>query len=197
MPGYCTERECRSSIRILYATREGPTHRIAEHVAAALRGCGFAVTVTNVRDHSARRSLNACTAAILAASVHAGRYEPEIVQFVKEHVASWNACRRHFSPCPSVRQAQSGPTLPQKSMPSLWPTCKKSLTGSLQRRDGITNTPKRGTEWPGDGARDAETRSVARDRGLPGARSPYDRLSGNRYDIEVTLCHLSPLMRRV
>lgn len=73
------------SICILYATREGQTRRIAEHVAAELRGRGFAVTVTNVRDYTARSNLNACTAAILAASVHAGRHEPEMLQFVKEH----------------------------------------------------------------------------------------------------------------
>jgi menaquinone-dependent protoporphyrinogen oxidase len=73
------------SICILYATREGQTRRIAEHVAAELRWHGFAVTVTNVRDHAARSSLNTCTAAILAASVHAGRHEPEMLQFVKEH----------------------------------------------------------------------------------------------------------------
>ena len=60
------------SICILYATREGQTRRIAEHVAAELRGRGFAVTVTNVRDYTARSNLNACTAAILAASVHVG-----------------------------------------------------------------------------------------------------------------------------
>ena len=73
------------SICLLYATREGRTRRIAEHVAAKLCGRGVAVTVTNVRDHTARNSLNTCTAAILAASVHTGRHEPEILQFVKEH----------------------------------------------------------------------------------------------------------------
>lgn len=73
------------SICILYATREGQTQRIAEHVAAALRGHGLAVTVTNVRDQAARGSLNTCAAAILAASVHAGRHEPAMLQFVKEH----------------------------------------------------------------------------------------------------------------
>ena len=73
------------SICILYATREGQTRRIAAHVAAALRERGFAVTVTHVRDHAARSSLNACTATMLAASVHAGSHEPEMLQFVKEH----------------------------------------------------------------------------------------------------------------
>ena len=73
------------SICIFYATREGHTRRIAEHVAAELRLRGFAVEVTNVRDHAAGNSLHTCTAAILAASVHAGRHVPEMLQFVKAH----------------------------------------------------------------------------------------------------------------
>jgi menaquinone-dependent protoporphyrinogen oxidase len=72
-------------ICILYATREGQTQRIAEHVAAELRVRGFTVEVTNVRDHAAQSSLNTYAAAILAASVHTGRHEPAMVQFVKEH----------------------------------------------------------------------------------------------------------------
>ncbi len=36
-------------ICILYATREGQTQRIAEHVAAELRVRGFTVAVTNVQ----------------------------------------------------------------------------------------------------------------------------------------------------
>jgi menaquinone-dependent protoporphyrinogen oxidase len=72
-------------ICILYATREGQTQRIAEHVAAELRVRGFTVAVTNVRDHAARSSLDTSAVAILAASVHAGRHEPEMLQFVKEH----------------------------------------------------------------------------------------------------------------
>jgi len=74
-----------TSICILYATREGQTRRIADHVAAELSRRGFAVEITNVREPTARSSLNTCAAAILAASVHAGRHEPEMVQFVKQH----------------------------------------------------------------------------------------------------------------
>src|SRR5215510_6528053 len=74
-----------TSICILYATWEGQTRRIADHVAAELRRHGFAVEVINVRELSASRSLNTCAAAILAASVHAGRHEPEMVQFVQMH----------------------------------------------------------------------------------------------------------------
>lgn len=73
------------SVCILYATREGQTRRIAEHIAADLRWRGFAVEVTNVRDPTAASSLTACAAAILAASAHVGRHEPEMVQFVKTH----------------------------------------------------------------------------------------------------------------
>ena len=45
--------------------------------------------------------------------------------------------------------------------------------------------------------RGAETRGVARGRGIPVSRHPCDRVSGDRADAEVTLCHVSPVMRRV
>jgi menaquinone-dependent protoporphyrinogen oxidase len=70
------------SISVLYATREGHTQRIAEHVAAELRGHGCTVTVTNVGDPAAPQRLHDCDAAILAASVHAGRHEAEMLRFV-------------------------------------------------------------------------------------------------------------------
>src|SRR5262249_20724197 len=55
------------------------------HIAADLLRRGFTVDVMHVRDHTAPRSLTTCAAAMLAASVHAGGHEPEMVQFVKTH----------------------------------------------------------------------------------------------------------------
>ena len=79
------EAEIMPSSCILYTMREGQTRRIAAHVAAALREPGFAVTITPVWDHATRSCLNAYTATMLAASVHAGSHEPDMLQFVKEH----------------------------------------------------------------------------------------------------------------
>lgn len=69
---------------ILYATREGQTQRIAEHLAEAARARGFAAEAVNVvagKDIS----LEPYSAVIIAASVHMQRHEKEMVRFVKRH----------------------------------------------------------------------------------------------------------------
>ena len=77
------------SIVILYATREGQTRRIAEHVAATLRTRGFIVDVLDVgRDVSSEFDPSRYAAAVVAASVHIGKHEREMVEFVKAHRAA-------------------------------------------------------------------------------------------------------------
>jgi len=71
-------------IGVFFATREGHTQRIAERIAADLRTLGFDVDLLPVR-HPLTFSLSNYSAAVLAASVHAGSHEKEMVQFVKEH----------------------------------------------------------------------------------------------------------------
>jgi menaquinone-dependent protoporphyrinogen oxidase len=73
------------TVSVLYATRQGHTRRIAEHIVIDLRRYGFDVEVMNVQDSAAATSLQKSGAAILLASVHAGRHEPEMVSFVKKH----------------------------------------------------------------------------------------------------------------
>ena len=72
-------------VAILYATREGQTKRIARHIAGVMGTRGFDVDVKNVRDASGSVDLNRYAAAILAASVHVGKHEREMVKFVKDH----------------------------------------------------------------------------------------------------------------
>src|SRR5688572_1945414 len=74
-----------STVGIFYATKEGHTRRIAEHLAAALLTRGFAVDVLNVKDLPENMSIRQYSAVVLAASVHAGSHEPEMVAFVKAH----------------------------------------------------------------------------------------------------------------
>lgn len=71
---------------ILYATREGHTRKVAEHLAEALRRrwlCG--VELRNILDQQDEIRLDEFSTVILAASVHGGKHEPEMVQFVKKH----------------------------------------------------------------------------------------------------------------
>jgi menaquinone-dependent protoporphyrinogen oxidase len=71
-------------VGVFYATREGHTQHVAEHVAADLRERGFDVDIVSVRGRFPF-PLSDYSAAVLAASVHGGRHENEMVQFVKDH----------------------------------------------------------------------------------------------------------------
>jgi menaquinone-dependent protoporphyrinogen oxidase len=73
-------------IVVLYATREGQTRKIAEHVAGALRGHGLRADVVDAAALTEPFDLAGYGAAVLAASVHAGRHERELVAFVKRHL---------------------------------------------------------------------------------------------------------------
>jgi menaquinone-dependent protoporphyrinogen oxidase len=69
---------------VLFATREGHTRRIAERIALDLRAHGTEVDVFDVRT-GGPVSWPAYSAAVVAASVHLGRHEPEMIAFVRRH----------------------------------------------------------------------------------------------------------------
>jgi menaquinone-dependent protoporphyrinogen oxidase len=75
------------SILVVYATREGHTRHVAEHVAAALRLRDLPSTVVDAAHLPAGFSLDRYAAAVLAASVHVGKHEREMVNFVKTYRA--------------------------------------------------------------------------------------------------------------
>src|SRR5580765_77184 len=70
---------------IFYATREGHTRRIAEHIAAELRARQIAADVFDVRLLTAPIDWPRYTVACVAASVHAGHHEREMIAFVTRH----------------------------------------------------------------------------------------------------------------
>jgi menaquinone-dependent protoporphyrinogen oxidase len=72
-------------ILVLYATREGHTRRIAGYLAASLTVRGFAPEVVDAAHLPAGFSLRRYAGAILGASVHRGKHEAEIANFVKRH----------------------------------------------------------------------------------------------------------------
>jgi menaquinone-dependent protoporphyrinogen oxidase len=67
---------------ILHATHEGQTQRIADHIATRLHHNGLSCEVINVKYPPADFSLKKYGSAILAASVHTGKHEREMVHFV-------------------------------------------------------------------------------------------------------------------
>ncbi|CAN5923976.1 menaquinone-dependent protoporphyrinogen IX dehydrogenase [soil metagenome] len=72
---------------VLHATREGQTLHIAEHVAAALRARGHAAEVIDVRSLPGL-DLERFASAAIVASVHVGRHDGEVVDFVNRHRAA-------------------------------------------------------------------------------------------------------------
>jgi len=73
-------------VLVAFATREGQTRRIAEHVANTIRARGDQAEVLDLGSDT-RTDLDLCSyaAVILAASVHLGRHEREMIDFVKAH----------------------------------------------------------------------------------------------------------------
>jgi menaquinone-dependent protoporphyrinogen oxidase len=72
-------------VAVFYATREGQTQRIAEHIAKRLQAQGLAVDLRNLKFGADPGNLSRYCAVVLAASVHGGRHEREMMKFVKAH----------------------------------------------------------------------------------------------------------------
>ncbi len=70
---------------ILYATREGHTARIAEHLCETMRKRGLSAQPVDAADRPGSFKLEDYQGAILAASVHAQKHETEMTRFVKRH----------------------------------------------------------------------------------------------------------------
>lgn len=71
-------------IGVFYATREGQTRRVAEHIVTDLRAHGLEAELQDVRHLKPNLAFSDYSAALLAASVHTGNHEREMVQFVKQ-----------------------------------------------------------------------------------------------------------------
>jgi CubicO group peptidase (beta-lactamase class C family)/menaquinone-dependent protoporphyrinogen IX oxidase len=72
---------------IVYATREGQTQRVAEHVAATLRAHGAKAQVLNATEPVQTLDLADFGVVVLAASVHMHKHEREMIEFVKARKA--------------------------------------------------------------------------------------------------------------
>jgi menaquinone-dependent protoporphyrinogen oxidase len=83
-------------VAVLYATREGQTKRIAEEVAAGLRKHGLDAVAFNVREEDTELDVSSYAAVVLAASVHAGQHEREMIELVKEHRESLQSVPNAF-----------------------------------------------------------------------------------------------------
>lgn len=83
------------NIAIIYASTEGQTRKIAHHARDVLEGAGHSVTLRHATDANDLRIAD-YDGVILAASVHAGRFQPELVDFAKDHASALNAVKTLF-----------------------------------------------------------------------------------------------------
>ncbi|MBM19600.1 MAG: protoporphyrinogen oxidase [Stappia sp.] len=67
---------------VVYATTEGQTGKIANRVASRLRACGGQVSLVDARA-AAALELGTFDGAVLAASLHLGRHQKEMVDFIR------------------------------------------------------------------------------------------------------------------
>lgn len=75
-------------ILLVYGTTEGQTEKVARFVADGLAQQKHETRVVNAIDEAARADPRGFDAVIIAASLHAGRYQAAIVHFVTEHLAA-------------------------------------------------------------------------------------------------------------
>jgi menaquinone-dependent protoporphyrinogen oxidase len=74
------------TLAIFYATSEGHTRRIAERLARRLRRRGMSVDVVDISTPSpAEFDLSRYAGAVLAASIHMGKHQRSMIDFVKTH----------------------------------------------------------------------------------------------------------------
>jgi menaquinone-dependent protoporphyrinogen oxidase len=99
-------------VAVFYATREGHTCRIAERIAGDLRTLNFDVDLLEVR-RPIPFPLARYSAAVLAASVHAGNHEKEMIQFVKDHRSELDLMTTAFL---SVTLSEAGVEMRDKSL---------------------------------------------------------------------------------
>jgi menaquinone-dependent protoporphyrinogen oxidase len=72
-----------TSILIVYATRDGHTRLIAQHIAQRLRKRGCLVELHDARDTGTQPHVAAFSGVLLAASLRMARHEKEMLQFIE------------------------------------------------------------------------------------------------------------------
>jgi menaquinone-dependent protoporphyrinogen oxidase len=73
---------------LVYGTTEGQTEKISKYVANCLAQRGHQYVLMNASGSTRAADVRDFDAVIIAASVHAGRYQPAIIHYVREHLAA-------------------------------------------------------------------------------------------------------------
>jgi len=74
-----------ATIHVIYGTTHGQTRKIAERIAYLARGRGHEVVLADAKDLSLQFSLDDSDAVFIGASIHIGKHQKYIEQFVTTH----------------------------------------------------------------------------------------------------------------
>ncbi len=78
-------------VLLLYGSTEGHTRKISTFIADRLSARGHTVVLADANDAPLSSDFDRFDAALIAASLHVGRYQAAVIHFVKEHLAALNA----------------------------------------------------------------------------------------------------------
>jgi menaquinone-dependent protoporphyrinogen oxidase len=96
---------------VFYATREGQARKVAEHVQLALLARGLEASLHEVRDAESEAALARSEAVVIVGSVHLGKHEAELVEFIRSHRSALDAMPAAFlSVCGSQSAVEHGAT---------------------------------------------------------------------------------------
>jgi menaquinone-dependent protoporphyrinogen oxidase len=91
LPHGSTSEALAMNLLLLYGTTEGQTEKVACFVAEHLAQQGHQTALVNAIDATAAVDPSKVDAVIVAASLHAGRYQSGVIHFVREHLGTINA----------------------------------------------------------------------------------------------------------
>lgn len=83
-------------VLLVYGTSEGQTAKIAQRLAEAIRGKGYAVDVFEGRQVPKDLAVSSYAAVVIGASMHAGGYQRYIGDFVRQHRAELEQAQSAF-----------------------------------------------------------------------------------------------------
>jgi menaquinone-dependent protoporphyrinogen oxidase len=100
-------------VLVAYATREGQTQKIAEHVAATLRGRGVEADVIDVETAEPPPHVAQFDHVVLAGSLHLGKHEAELTRFAKTNAEALARVGASFL---SVSMSEAGAEDPARTV---------------------------------------------------------------------------------
>ena len=99
-------------ILLVYGTTEGQTGKIARHIEKTLEDRGATVTLVEGHDLNRRHELGHFDGIIVGASVHVGKHDRHIVDFVRNHLGALETMPSAFF---SVSLTAAGDTAEDKA----------------------------------------------------------------------------------